>query len=197
MQHKVIQTSKTKNIQGTTGTKNCLDIINTLLTNTNELSKHKSHELHTQYSPSKLNNNNKHNNTLNNNSKRNNTLANTIKQIIHYSGMKNINNSKEKVSPYNSEESNIKIKQRSSKQYTNITIDDNSSKPEENSFNKRRKKNLDNILSESDSCQEIDSMEEDSLSKGNRMKSSNMNLQNINNYLVINILDSITKQYFL
>ena len=48
-----------------------------------------------------------------------------------------------------------------------------------------KKNALDNILSESDSFQEIDSMEEDNLSKGNRIKSSNakinMNLNNINN----------------
>ena len=76
---------------------------------------------------------------------------------------------------------NENIKQKSSKEYNNININDINLKQDENTIKKIKKNNLDNILSESDSCQEIDSMEEDSLSKGNKILSSNMNLKNINN----------------
>ena len=76
---------------------------------------------------------------------------------------------------------NEKSKKKSSKEYTNININDINVKQDENIIKKLKKNNLDNILSESDSCQEIDSMEEDNLSKGNKIKSSNMKLNNISN----------------
>ena len=183
MQHKVIQTSNTKKNKEKDDSKKTINIINTILTNNSELSKHKSHEIYTQYSPSNLTNNNNNNiASNNNNSKKNTMLANTIKQIIHYSEAKKGNNSlnngdskdKEALMKENK-------KQKSSKEYTIININEINARQEENIIQKLKKNNLDNILSESDSCQEIDSMEEDSLSKGHRIKSSNMNLKNINN----------------
>ena len=182
MQHKVIQTSNTKKNKDKNEAKNSIDLINTIITNNTELSKHKSHELYTQYSPSDLNNNNNNNIPINNNTKKNTTLANTIKQIIHYSGAKKAVSSKNNIIEEKGIKIKEKIKQNNSKEFMNININDINLKQEENPLKKIKKNNLDNILSESDSCQEIDSMEEDSLSKGNnRIKSSNMNLKNISN----------------
>ena len=187
MQHKVIQTSNTKKNKDKNESKKTIAIINTILSNNAELSKHKSHEIYNQYSPTNLNNNNNNNSnsTSNNNSKKNATLANTIKQIIHYSGAKKGIKSKNLGTNKNLKEKDLilneNIKLKSSKEFTNININDINLKQEENIQKKLKKNNLDNILSESDSCQEIDSMEEDSLSKGNRIKSSNMNLKNIKN----------------
>ena len=78
-------------------------------------------------------------------------------------------------------------KSRSKKEYGNLNINDlnaqminkNNLSENKNETNKLKKHNLDNILSESDSCQEIDSMEEESLSHG--IKSSNVNLKAIPN----------------
>jgi hypothetical protein len=93
MQNKVIQTSNIKSKKEKDLSKNDLALINTLLTTNIELSKHKSHEIYGQYSPSNLSKNNNHNNpSMNNNQKKNNTLANTIKKIIQYSGAKKSNN---------------------------------------------------------------------------------------------------------
>ena len=79
-----------------------ITIINKILTNNNELSKHKSHELYSQYSPSNINNNNNNNNVESNNkSKKNTTLANTIKQIIHYSEIKKVNDIKNNITNNN------------------------------------------------------------------------------------------------
>ena len=171
MKHKVIQTQNTKANKDKNNNKTTITLINTILTNNNEISKHKSHEIYNQYSPTNLTNSN-NNNT--NNTKKNTTLANTIKQIIHYSGVKKANEKDLK--------SNEAVKSKS-KEYnvnnnTNLLVEENT---DTNIIKKLKKNNLDNILSESDSCQEIDSMEEDSLSKGKRIKSSNMNLKNINN----------------
>ena len=187
MQHKVIQTSNTKKNKDKNESKKTITIINTILSNNAELSKHKSHEIYNQYSPTNINNNNNNNNneTSNNNSKKNTSLANTIKQIIHYSGAKKGIQSKNLGASKNINEKDLalneNIKLRSSKEFTNININDINLQQEENAPKKLKKNNLDYILSESDSCQEIDSMEEDSLSKGRRIKSSNMNLKNINN----------------
>ena len=187
MKHNVIQTSNTKKNKDKYESKNTITIINTILSNNAELNKHKSHEIYNQYSPTNINNNNNNNNisTSNNNSKKNTTLANTIKQIIHYSGAKKGAQSKNLGTSKNLNQNDLtlneNIKLRSSKEFTNININDINIQQEENAPKKLKKNNLDNILSESDSCQEIDSMEEDSLSMGKRIKSSNMNLKNINN----------------
>ena len=178
MQHKVIHTSSTKTNKVKNDQRKTITIINTILANNNELSKHKSHEIYSQYSTTNLTNSNNNNISTNNNTKKNTTLANTIKQIVLYSGAKKIPN------PQNLNEkdlkNNVNIKQKDNKEYNN-----NNLTKEENSGNNLikilKKSNLDNILSESDSCQEIDSMEEDNISKGNRIKSSNINLKNINN----------------
>ena len=185
MQNKVIQTSNMKQKKEKETSKTGLAIINTILSNNIELSKHKSHEIYGQYSPSNLtnnNNNNSNNNTItsnNNNQKKNYTLANTIKKIIHYSGVKKTNSQNETKN----------TKSKSKKEYGNININDinnqmnNNNKDNlsenKNEINKTKKIKLDNILSESDSCQEIDSMEEESLSKGIRY--SNKNLKGIHN----------------
>ena len=181
MQHKVIQTSNTKKNKDKIDSKNSIAIINTIITNKTELSKHKSHELYTQYSPSNITDNNNNNMQMNNNSKKNTTLANTIKEIIHYSGAKKGISTKNNVPDEKTTKMNEKSKKKSSKEYTNININDINVKQDENIIKKLKKNNLDNILSESDSCQEIDSMEEDNLSKGNKIKSSNMKLNNISN----------------
>ena len=184
MQPKVIQTSNTKKNKDKNDSKKSIIIIKTILPNSNEMSKHKSQEIYAQYSPSNLNDNNNNSNnnpTSNNNSKKNTALANTIKQIIHYSGIKKGTNSKNIESNKNPKDKDSTInenrKQKSSKDYTNININDINLKQEENISKKLKRNNLDNILSESDSCQEIDSMEEDSLSKGNRIKNTNMNFK--------------------
>ena len=184
MQNKVIQTSNMKQKKENETSKAGLAIINTILTNNIELSKHKSHEIYGQYSPSNLTNNNNNitnNNNIisnNNNQKKNYTLANTINKIIHYSGVKKNN--------IQNETKNIKSK--SKKEYGNININDISNQmnnnkdnlsENKNEINKTKKIKLDNILSESDSCQEIDSMEEENLSKG--MKYSNKNIKRIHN----------------
>ena len=200
MQHKVIQTSNTKVNKDKNDSKKTITIINTILTNNTELNKHKSHELYSKYSPSNVanNNNNANNNTSTNNSKKNTTLANTIKQIIHYSGAKKSGNMKSNGIGKNNKEKdslmNEVMKHKSNKEYTSISINDinQNVKQEENIGKKLKKNNLDNILSESDSCQEIDSMEEDSLSKGNRIKSTNLNLKKINN-MKWDIMDNKTK----
>ena len=199
MQPKVIQTSNTKKNKEKNETKKSITIINTIFANNNEMSKHKSQEIYAQYSPSNLNNNNNNNNnnpTLNNNSKKNTTLANTIKQIIHYSDIKKGTNSNNIGANKNQKDKDASInenrKQKSSKDYTNININDINSKQEENVYKKIKRNNLDNILSESDSCQEIDSMEEDSLSKGNRIKSVNVNLKNLNNINNMNFKKHLT-----
>ena len=179
MQHKVIHTSSTKTNKVKNDQRKTITIINTILANNNELSKHKSHEIYNQYSPTNLANTNNNNiSTNNNNTKKNTTLANTIKQIILYSGAKKIPN------PQNINEKDLK-NNVNTKGKNNKELNNNNLPKEENSGNNLikilKKNNLDNILSESDSCQEIDSMEEDSLSKGNRIKSSNINLKNIDN----------------
>ena len=179
MQHKVIHTSNSKTNKDKNDQRKTITIINTILANNNELSKHKSHEIYNQYSPTNLANTNNNNiSTNNNNTKKNTTLANTIKQIILYSGAKKIPN------PQNINEKDLK-NNVNNKGKNNKELNNNNLPKEENSGNNLikilKKNNLDNILSESDSCQEIDSMEEDSLSKGNRIKSSNINLKNIDN----------------
>ena len=183
MQRKVIQTPNTNKNKDKNDSKKTITIINKILTNNSEISKHKSLELYTQYSPSDITNTNNNNNIETN--KKNTTLANTIKQIIHYSGVKKLNNIKNNIGNSNLLEKdstiNKKIKQKSSKDYTNININDINQQQEDIIIKKLKQNNLDKILSESDSCQEIDSMEEDSLSKGNIIKSSNMKLKNINN----------------
>ena len=183
MQRKVIQTPNTNKNKDKNDSKKTITIINKILTNNSEISKHKSLELYTQYSPSDITNTNNNNNIETN--KKNTTLANTIKQIIHYSGVKKLNNIKNNIGNSNVLEKdstiNKKIKQKSSKDYTNININDINQQQEDIIIKKLKQNNLDKILSESDSCQEIDSMEEDSLSKGNIIKSSNMKLKNINN----------------
>ena len=67
MQHKVIQTSNTKKNKDKNDSKNSIPIINTTITNNIELSKHKSHEIYAQYSPSSITNNNNNNIQINNN----------------------------------------------------------------------------------------------------------------------------------
>ena len=99
------------------------------------------------------------------------------KKIIQYSGAKKSNN----------QNMTKNTKSRSKKEYGNLNINDlnaqmsnkNNLSENKNETNKLKKHNLDNILSESDSCQEIDSMEEESLSHG--IKSSNVNLKAIPN----------------
>ena len=186
MQNKVIQTSNAKPKKEKVTSKKGVVLINSILTNNIELSKHKSQEIYGQHSPSNLpkNNNNINTTSNNNNPKKNNTLVNTIKKIIHYSGAK-------KTPTQNITMNNTKSK--SKKEYGNININDinaqtininsnninNNLSENKNEIRKSKKHNLDNILSESDSCQEIDSMEEESLSRG--IKSSNMNLKGIHN----------------
>ena len=184
MQNKVIQTSNTKSKKEKEASKKGTVLINSIFTNDIELSKHKSQDIYEQYSPSNLpkNNNNVNSSSNNNNPKKNNTLVNTIKKIIHYSGAKK------------SITQNIPInnpKSKSKKEYGNININDintqtisininsnnknNNLSENKNEIRKSKKHNLDNILSESDSYQEIDSMEEESLTKG--IKSVNMNFK--------------------
>ena len=182
MQNKVIQTSnliskkdKEKDIP-----KKSLSIKSAVMSNNIELSKHKSLEIYGQYSPSNLTKNNNNNNSTlnNNNTKKNNTLANTIQKIIHYSGAKKQNNKNVLKNP----------KSKSKKEYGNININDilssnnmikTNSSDIKNGNSKTKKNYLDNILSESDSCQEIDSMDEENLSRG--IKNSNQNLKHIPN----------------
>ena len=187
MQNKVIQTSNTKPKKEKITSKKGIVLINSLLTNNIELSKHKSHEIYGQYSPSNLpknNNSNINSSSNNNNPMKNNTLVSTFKKNINYSGAKQtpvqnilINNTKSK----------------SKKEYGNININDintqiininsnnknNNLSENKNEVLKSKRHNLDNILSESDSCQEIDSMEEENLSRG--LKSQNKNLKGIHN----------------
>ena len=187
MQNKVIQTSNTKPKKEKVTSKKGIVLINSLLTNNIELSKHKSHEIYGQYSPSNLpknNNSNINSSSNNNNPMKNNTLVSTFKKNINYSGAKQtpvqnilINNTKSK----------------SKKEYGNININDintqiininsnnknNNLSENKNEVLKSKRHNLDNILSESDSCQEIDSMEEENLSRG--LKSQNKNLKGIHN----------------
>ena len=187
MQNKVIQTSNTKPKKEKVASKKGIVLINSILTNNIELSKHKSHELYGQYSPSNLpknNNNNINSSSNNNNPKKNNTLVNTFKKSINYSGAK-------KAQVQNIIINNTKSK--SKKEYGNINLNDintqiininsnnknNNLSENKNEVRKSKKHNLDNILSESDSCQEIDSMEEESLSRG--LKSQNKNLKGIHN----------------
>ena len=191
MLNKIVQTSNPKPKNEKEVSKKSITIINTVLSNNIELSKHKSHEIYGKYSPTNLSKNNNNNLTLNNNKqKKNNTLANTIKKIIHYSGAKKTesqNNS------HNSDK-NVKYindaKSRSKKEYKTLNINDinnnlninnnNLTENNKNDIKKSKKNNLDKILSESDSCQEIDSMEEESLSKG--MKNNSTNLKSSLNY---------------
>ena len=187
MQKKVIQTSNSKQTKEKESSKKGLAVINSVLTNNIELSKHKSHEIYGQYSPSNLSKNNNNNATSsnNNNQKKNNTLANTIKKIIHYSGAKKSNTQNIQGNP----------KSKSKKEYKNLNINDLNSQMNNNINNipenkndkvKKNLNNLDNILSESDSFQEIDSMEEENFSRGK--KSCNMNNKRIQN-MKGNIID--------
>ena len=112
MQHKVIQTSNTKKNKDKIDSKNSIAIINTIITNNTELSKHKSHELYTQYSPSNITDNNNNNMQMNNNSKKNSTLANTIKEIIHYSGAKKVMSTKNNVPDEKTTKMNEKSKKK-------------------------------------------------------------------------------------
>ena len=177
MQNKKIQSSLTKSQKEKEPSKKGSVMINTILTTNIELSKHKSHEIYGQYSPSNLTKNNNNNNTLtnNNNVKKNNTLANTIKKIIQYSGAKKLNTQNVQKNQ----------KSKSKKEYGNLNINDinsqmnNNIQENKNEMNKSKKNNLDNILTESDSFQEIDSMEEENLSRG--IKSTNINIRGIPN----------------
>ena len=183
MQNKIIHTSTSKASKDKKDQKKKINIKNKKLYNNNELSKHKSQKIYNQYSPTNLKNSNKNNN----NSKKNITLANNIKQINHYSGTKKTNfpqNLKEKDLKNNDNNKRNKIKVEYNN--TNLQKDENNDK---DIIKKLKKNNLDHILSESDSFQEIDSMEEDSTSKGNRLKSTNLKIKNINN-LKWDIIDS-------
>ena len=180
MQNKVFQSSNAKQNKEKQSSKKSLSKINTVLNNNIELSKHKSHEIYGQYSPSNLTKNNNINNnpSINNNSKKNNTLANTINKIIHYSGAKKTNTSnmtKNQKSKSKKEYGNININEI----YSQTSNNKNNISENKNDTNKIKQNNLDNILSESDSFQEIDSMEEENISRG--IKSSKKNLKNINN----------------
>ena len=189
MQNKKIQASITKSQKEKETSKRGSVKINTNLMTNIELSKHKSHEIYGQYSPSNLSKNNNNNNnppSNNNNLKKNNTLANTIKKIIQYSGVKKPNTQNVQKNQ----------KSRSKKEYGNLNINDinsqmnNNIQENKNEINKSKKYNLDNILSESDSFQEIDSMEEENLSRG--IKSTNMNIRGIHN-MKKDLLDSKNK----
>ena len=189
MQNKKIQASITKSQKKKETSKRGSVKINTNLMTNIELSKHKSHEIYGQYSPSNLSKNNNNNNnppSNNNNLKKNNTLANTIKKIIQYSGVKKPNTQNVQKNQ----------KSRSKKEYGNLNINDinsqmnNNIQENKNEINKSKKYNLDNILSESDSFQEIDSMEEENLSRG--IKSTNMNIRGIHN-MKKDLLDSKNK----
>ena len=194
MLNKLVQTSNTKPKKEKDVSKKSLAIINTVLSNNIELSKHKSHEIYGQYSPSNLSKSTNNNLKLNNNNqKKNNTLANTINKIIHYSGAKKFetqNNSqnldknnklgKNSKSKSKTEYKTININDISNNININNNLIDNKNDNKNNEIRKSKKNNLDKILSESDSCQEIDSMEEESLSKG--MKSNSTNLKGAINY---------------
>ena len=176
MQNKVFQASNTKQNKEKQSSKKSLSKINTVLNNNIELSKHKSHEIYGQYSPSNLTKNNNINNnpSINNNSKKNNTLANTINKIIHYSGAKKTNTSnmtKNQKSKSKKEYGNININEI----YSQTSNNKNNISENKNDTNKIKQNNLDNILSESDSFQEIDSMEEENISRG--IKSSKKNFE--------------------
>lgn len=118
MKHKVIQTQNTKANKDKNNNKTTITLINTILTNNSEISKHKSHEIYNQYSPTNLTNSN-NNNT--NNTKKNTTLANTIKQIIHYSGVKKANEKDLK----NNETVKSKSKEYCANNNTNLLVEEN------------------------------------------------------------------------
>ena len=86
MQNKVIQTLNTKSKNQQLITKKEITIINPLLTNPNELSKHKSLEIYNQHSSKNIINNS--NPTTTNNHNRNTSSGNSIKQITNLSNLK-------------------------------------------------------------------------------------------------------------
>ena len=215
MQNEVIQSSKSKIKKEQINPKKEISIINPLLSNQSEMTKHRSQELLSQHSPK--NTSNTSNPTSSNNSKKNTFLGNSIKQIANYSGVKNknmkkscnLNSQLNEIKKYNNTQNEEKekiIRSEKSIIYYNddkFEIDRNNGKNKINNKNinintqknendkniekiKNIKKNaLDNILYESDSFHDIDSMEEDIHSKGNKIKSANTNidmkLNNINN----------------
>ena len=206
MQNKVIQTLNTKSKNQQLITKKEITIINPLLTNPNELSKHKSLEIYNQHSSKNIINNS--NPTTTNNHNRNTSSGNSIKQITNLSNLKiqnkrkscndsstqklkelkkliNNQNENDKKTIMNSEKYFIKSNNKNNK----IDLDKKNNKinNKDTNFNenniikiKHIKRNaLDNILSESDSFQEIDSMEEDNIYKGNKKQNTNAKI-NIN-----------------
>ena len=202
MHNKVIQNSNIKQKKEKNNSKNDVIILNPLLSNSNELSKHKSVEIYNKNSPEHIFLPN--NLAQSNNPSHNTAYGNAIKHISEFSGIKKkklkkgcvsnaqLNEIKIYNNPENSNERVINLKSDKNVTYHNesninlnkvINIDIKKKNKEEIIIAKsdkniikikKIKKNVLDFFSESDSSPEIDSIEEDNLYKENKLKISNL-----------------------
>ena len=184
MQPKVIQTSnkKLKKENQNDNSRQSKPTSSKIITST-ELSKHKSYEIYSQYSP--VNSINAHINSKKSKHYQQNS-KNQTKQNINFTNSKpkvesdkklkttNIHNVNE---CFHFNDTSKNISHKSNNKQKNFK---NSLKIKKNSKNIKQNENiqkgLGNILSESDSFQEIDSMEEDTNSKNNNNINININI---------------------
>ena len=168
-----------------------IKISNPNLTNINELSKHKSLDFYNSHSPKEIRKDKK--DAQSNKYNSNTNLGITINQTTNLSGIKVENNRKscftkmskfKNINKYNIQNSNEIIKRNSKQIESNI---DKNNKKVSNYKNNASEKNIrkksdeiNNVLSESDSFQEIDSAEEGS-PKENEKKNTKNNNSKLNN----------------
>jgi len=169
-----------------------IKIINPNLNNMNELSKHKSLDFYNPHSPKDMRNDKKPVQSNKNNS--NTNLGITLNNVTNLSGVKFQNKRKscytkmskfKDINKFNGQNSNENIK-RNSKQ-----IESNSDKNNKKVSNykniasdtniKKKSNELNNVLSESDSFQEIDSAEEGSPKENEKKNTKNNNSKLSNN----------------
>ena len=195
MQNKVIQPANTKLRKDHNNIQKEIGIINPFSSNQGGLSKHNSNELLTQDSQ-KITSHNKKNPISNLISNKNTIFANSLNQITNNTGFKNKNNKKNCVTtnqPNDTKNNNKNQKDQSQKMKSekNMCVINNELQKKKNEeleveeiaksekniikIKKIKKKALKSIFNESDSNQEIDSIEEEK-NKKSRNKNENLKL---------------------
>ena len=191
MQNKNLRNSNLKLKKEEANQKKEIKIINPNSTNMNELSKHKSLDFYNSHSPKAIRNDKKPIQSNKNNS--NTQLEISINHVTNLSGVKAQNKRKscynkmskfKDINKFNTQNSNENIK-RNSKQIESNS-DKNNKKPSsfknmasDSNITKKSNK-INNVLSESDSFQEIDSAEEGS-PKANEKKSTKNDKSKLSN----------------
>ena len=166
-----------------------LKIINPNLNNMNELSKHRSLDFYNPHSPKDIRNDTKPSQSNKNNS--NTNLGIAINHMTNLSGVKFQNKRKscyvkmKNMNKFNTQNSNENIKKNSKQIDSNLEKNnkkESNYKTNASDININKKSNeLNNVLSESDSFQEIDSGEDSPKINGTKTKKNINNKLNNNN----------------